>query len=170
MTELWPRRSCNAAAGEQLQPRIEGDLAQYDDHVHARKKGDLGVEMIETACDLTGRRFVARRGAAYGRRDVRILQPQPIGRVMRRRDVREARPVERRHQEIAGSTDTITGKDAARAVRSVRRRRETDEQQTRRRISKARHRTSPVLLVAIGPAFLSGDTAAVLAKARASFA
>ena len=87
--------------------------------------------MRQAARDLLGRRLVVGRRAPDRRGDERITQCQPVVRVLRRGDVREAGAMERGHQEIARAADAVAGEHAAGAVGAVRRGRETDDQQTR---------------------------------------
>src|SRR5260370_26848799 len=78
--------------------------------------------------------------------------------------VRVARAVEGAIEPIAGA---VAGEDAAGAVAAVRRGRQSDDQQPRRRIAEPRHRASPVYLVLVGRPLVVRDLLAPRHKARA---
>src|SRR5262249_24019185 len=113
------------------------------------------------------RRFVVWRGPSDGRRYERASQLQPVVGLSRRRDVGEASFIQRGHEEIAGAARTVPRKEAPRAVGTVRRGREADDQQPRTRIAKAGHRLRPIDIVAIGASLFPTNLLAVRAKARA---
>ena len=85
--------------------------------------------------------------------DVRVIKSEAVVDVTRRGDVGEARAMQRRHQEVAGAAVAIAGEHAAGAIGAMRRGREADEQQTRRRIAEAGHRPAPIGVVAVGARF-----------------
>ena len=99
--ELRPRRPNHAATLQQLQPRIEADLAERDDDAHARQVSELDVEVIETARDLFGKRFVVGWSTPDSREDVGIGEAQAIIGALRCGDVRESGAIQRGHEEIA---------------------------------------------------------------------
>ena len=74
MRELRARPDDLAAELEQLKIRIERDLAERDDHLHARERRNLRVEMRKASGDLFRARLVVRRRAANGRGDKRVGQ------------------------------------------------------------------------------------------------
>ena len=108
--------------------------------------------------------------AAHGGRDVRISQRETIVSILRRREVGESGAMERSHQEVAGSADAVSGEDAARTVRAVRRRRKTNDQQARQRIAESRNRPAPVDVIAIGAPLRPRNVPAVCAQTRAASA
>ena len=120
--------------------------------------------------DLLGRRLVVGRRAAHGRRDVSVAQRQPVVAMLRRRDVREAGAMQRRHQEVARAADAVAGEHAAGPVGAVRGRREADDEQPGARIAEAGNRPGPVGLVAIRAPLLASDARAVRAQARTALA
>src|SRR5262245_31243317 len=72
----------------------------------------------------------------------------------------------RRHQKIAGATSAIAGKDAARPVRAMRRRRQSENQHTGVRITKAGNRLRPIRLVAKCRSFGPRDLGAVVTESH----
>jgi hypothetical protein len=66
---------------------------------------------------------------------------QSIIRALRCRNVRKACAVESRHEEISGA---VSSEDSACAISSMRGRGKPDQQQSRVRITEARHWQSPV--------------------------
>ena len=78
--------------------------------------------------------------------------------------VRQARRVQRGEQEVARR---IAGEHPTRPVAAVRRRREPDEQDPRRRVTEPGHRPAPVRLVAEAGDLLDGDGLAPRDEARA---
>src|SRR5262245_46026237 len=68
------------------------------------------------------------------------------------------------HQEVARTAGAIAGEHAAGAVGAVRGRRQPDDQQPRRRITEARHRSRPVRFIAVGTPLLAADPLTVLAQ------
>ena len=102
------------AMSEQVQIRVEADLAERDDDADVRQRVELGVEVGKAVHDLFGRRLVRGRRATDGRKNERVAQPQAVVWMMRRRQVGEAGAMERRHQEVAGSADAVAGEHAAR--------------------------------------------------------
>src|SRR6185503_18085536 len=81
--------------------------------------------------------------------------------------VRESEPMER---FVEPETTRVAGEHAARAVAAVRGRRQTHDQEARRRIAEPRHRLAPVRLVTELALLLACDALAVLAQARAELA
>ena len=129
--EPWTRFDHDAARLQKLQIRVETDSSKRDDHADVRQGAQFRVEMRKAVDDFLGRRLVIRRCAAYGRRDERVPQHESIVAPLRGRDVREAETMERGHQEITGAADAIAREHATRAVRAMRRRRQSDNQQAR---------------------------------------
>ncbi len=167
--ELRTRRYAYSAAPQQLQPRIERDLAERDDDTRARQRGDFRFEVIEAANDLLRHRLVVGRSAPHRGDDVRVGQREPVIDVTRRRDVGKAGTMQRRHEEVAGAADAVAGEDAPRAIGAVRRGRQPDEQHPRIRIAKAGHRPAPIGLCPVGALLLMCDRPAVRAQARTAF-
>jgi hypothetical protein len=88
----------------------------------------------------------------------------------RRWNAGEARIMHRAHQEIARAARAVAGEDAARAIRAMRRGRQADNQQTRVRITKTRHRFAPIDVVTVRGFLLYGDALTVRAQALAALA
>src|SRR5438093_11999249 len=78
--------------------------------------------------------------------------------------------MERRHQEVAGTADTIASKGAAGPVRAVRCRREPHQQQPRARIAESWYGFAPVDLVTVREPLGPRDLPAVVPKPRAACA
>ena len=76
--ELRPRRWRHAAPLQQLQSRIEADLAERDDDANAAQVGELDLQVIEAARDLFRQRLVVGRRASHGRQDVCVGEMQSI--------------------------------------------------------------------------------------------
>jgi hypothetical protein len=82
-------------------------------------------------------------------------------------DVRKARAVQGRHQEIAGA---VSREDSARAIGSMRSRSKPDQQQSRVRIAETGHGQSPVRVETVCALLLRCNTPAVLSQPRTAFA
>jgi hypothetical protein len=76
--------------------------------------------------------------------------------------------VQRRHQKVAGSSDAVAGENPPGAVGAMRGWRETDEQETRLRITESRNRLAPVDLVTIRTPFRPRDLGAVISQTWAA--
>jgi hypothetical protein len=166
--ELRARLHLDASPAHQLQPRVEADLAERHDDLHAWQRRGLCVEMIETACDLFRQRLVVGWRAAHRHRHERVAQLQAIVRVCRCGEVRESGAIQRRHEEVARTAGAVACEHTSRAIGAVRSRRQPDQQQPRIGIAEARHRTSPVLIGAVRALLLASDSTAVLAQTRAT--
>lgn len=116
MPKPWPRRYHDPAAAKQLQPGIERDLSEGHDNADLRELCDLRIEMIETPRDFLWQWLVAWRRAPYGGQDIRIGQREAIINASRSLDIRKARTMKGRHQEVTGS---VSGKYAPGAISSV---------------------------------------------------
>src|ERR1041385_8598168 len=99
--------------------------------------------MIAAPRDFLGEWLVVRRRAADSHRHVCVLQLQSISGMCGRGHVGEAGAMERRHQKIARAADTITSEHAAGAVGTMRRGRESYDQEARVGIAEARNRAAP---------------------------
>ena len=167
MTELRARGHGHAAAIEQLQPRIEADLAEGDDDTHPREMAEFHFQVIQAACDLFRQWFVIGRCTSDRGQDVCVREMQTIIGSLRRRDIRKPGPMQRRHQEIAGA---VSGEDSACAIGSVRSRCKPDQQQSRVRIAETGHGQSPVRVETVCALLLRCNTPAVLSQPRTAFA
>src|SRR6266516_3967776 len=78
--------------------------------------------------------------------------------------------MERRHQEVAGTTDAIASKGAAGPVRAVRCRPEPHQQQPRARIAESWYGFAPVDLVTVRAPPGPRDLLAVVSQPRAASA
>lgn len=117
--------------------------------------------------DLARCWFVARRGAPHGCQNVGIVQHEPIVGTLRRRDAGEPSLVHRAHEKIARS---IPGENAPRPVRAVSGRRQTENEDSRERISEAGDRPSPVGVVSMRGFLFPGDLFAIRAQPRTAIA
>src|SRR5205809_6515775 len=97
------------------------------------------------AADLLASRLVGGWRAPYGCRNEGVAELEPVAGVARGRKIRETGAVERRHQEIARTADTVSGEDATCTIRPVRRRRQADQQQAGSCVAEPGHRLAPVL-------------------------
>src|SRR6185369_11075487 len=119
------------------------------------------------AGDLLRQRTVRGGRAAGGRRHVAVEEAQTVAARHRCRLAREARPVQRREQEIARA---VAREDAARPVPAVGGGSQPDDQEPSRGIAPARHGAAPVLLILEAPDLDRGDLAAPGAQPRAALA
>jgi hypothetical protein len=78
--------------------------------------------------------------------------------------------VQGRHKKVAGSSGSVSGKNATGAIGPVGCRSQPDDEEACRRIAKARHWAHPIRLVQEGTAFHGCDVPAMLAEPRAAFA
>src|SRR4030095_11730680 len=92
---------------------------------------------------------------------------QSITRALLCRDVRKARAVQGRHEEIARA---VSGEDSARPICSMRGWRKPDQQQSRVRIAEARHGESPVRVETVCALLLRCHATTVLSQPGTAFA
>src|SRR5258706_3443973 len=90
--------------------------------------------------------------------------------MLRRRDAGESGAMKRRHQKVAGAADAVAGEHAARAIRAMCGRRQSEDEEARERIAESGNGTSPVRLGQIRAAFFACDTLTVRSQPRASLA
>lgn len=153
--------------GEIRQIAIEGDLAKADDDANVLQGFDLGVQMCRAVSDLLRSGLVAGRRTANDGGDPGFTQLESI--VARRsfRLIGEAGLVEHGIHEISGA---VAREGSSGAVGSMGSRREAENKHTSPRIAKARHRTRPVDLISVCPAFCLSNRFAIGAKTRTSLA
>src|SRR5258706_10797943 len=105
---------------------IEGDLAKNDDNLELRPHEPQLLDQIGTAAlEFAGTRFIRRRRAVNRRSDITILKFLTILAIVRVRVARKSRFVKRRVEPIAAA---IAGEHTPRAIATVRRRRQADDQ------------------------------------------
>jgi len=167
MTERRARGHGHAAAFEQLQPRIEADLAESDDDTHPREMPEFHFQVIQAACDLFRQRFVIGRRTSDRGQDVCVREMQTIIGSLRRRDIRKPGPMQRRHQEIAGA---VSCEDSSRPIGAMRGRCKPDQQQSCIRIAEARHWQSPVRVVTVCTFLFGRHATTVLSQSRTTLA
>jgi hypothetical protein len=146
---------------------VEGEAAERHDDGDARELVDLALEPGAAVGALEGSRPVARRRAADGGCDEAVAELEPVAPVHALGLVGEARPPERAVEPAAG---LVAGERATRPVAAVRGRREADDQEPRLRVSPARHRPAPVLLVGERPPLLARHLLAPGHEPRAAHA
>ena len=100
----------------------------------------LARQVRKAVVALLGVGLFAGRRAAVDRGDPGVAESQPVVARDRRRLVREPGAVERRVEPVAGA---IAGEHAAGAVRAVRRRRQADDHDPRRRVAEPGHAAAP---------------------------
>ena len=162
------RRQRHAGRPQGRPQRGPAEAAEHDDHPQPRPQQlHLARQPRPAGVALLRCRLVRRRGAPHRRGDVDVVEAQPVVGRDRGRLVRQAGPVQRRIEPVAAA---VAGEHPAGAVRAVRRGRQTDDQDLRRRIAEARHRSSPIGLVGEGAAPLQRDLLAPGNQPRAGSA
>ncbi len=159
-----------AARIQELEVGVKRNLPERDDDADAGERVEFRVEVREAVGDLLACRLVVGRRAADRGRDEGVLQCQPVVWSLGRRDVGEARAMQRGHQEIARAPDAVAGEHTAGTVCAMSGRGEAENQQSRPRIAEPRHRPYPVRVVAIRPPLLSSDPLAIVTQPRAFLA
>jgi hypothetical protein len=104
----------------------------------------LALEIRTAVRKLRGQRLVRGRRAANSSNDIGIFQREPVAAMRRSRLVRESSAKQRVKQEISRA---IARKHPPGAVPSMRRGRESKDQQLRVRVAESRHRFAPVFTV-----------------------
>ena len=106
------------------------------------------------------------------RRQVDVVQAQPVVDVAGRGQVGVAGGVHRARQEVRRphAVAAVAGEHAPGAVRAVGGGGQADDQDARATVTGARDRAAPVLVVAVGAAALAGDLGAVVDQAGAEAA
>ena len=147
--------------------RVERHASEGDNDPHSLQQFQLPKQVGPAVSDFFRQRFVRRRRAVNRRRDVAVAQPQAVVTAHRCWFVSEAGPVQRREEPVAAA---VTGEYAARAIAAVGCGCESDDQQTRSRITEARHRTAPVVVVIKAPDLFTRDPRSPLNQTRAQVA
>ena len=103
---------------------------------------DLALQKVPAIRKLRGQRFVRGRRAAQSRGHICILQRQTIFAIRRSRLIRKPGAKQRLVKKI---TRAIAREHAPRAIRSMRRRCQAQNQKLSARIAKARNRLAPII-------------------------
>jgi hypothetical protein len=131
--------------GEGLQARGEGQSPERHDHGRSRQKSDLADQVAAAVVELAGRGTIARRSAPAGRRDERSGKTQAIAGADGLRAVGEAGGEQGPKEKVSRF---VAGEDAAGAVSSVGRRRQTNQENPRGRVAERWKRTGPIRFAA----------------------
>ena len=156
-----------ALRGEQPEPGIPRVRPERHDDPNPGQQPELEREPRRARVALLDRRLVGGRRAAHRRRDVRVEQRQAVVGAAADRPVGEPDRVQRSEEEVARR---IAGEDPTGPVAAVRRRRESEQQDARIRVTEAGHGTRPVGLVAEAGDLLAGHPLAPLDQPRAATA
>jgi hypothetical protein len=144
--ELRPgARDRDSRIRESLEAGVERQRAQSDDRRVAGEQRELPLQVLAAAILLLRKRAIARRRAPDRGRDQGAREPEPIASPARFGLVGEARLVQGAEKEVAR---LVPGEDSPRAIPSVSRRRQADDQDARPRVSEGRKRPRPVPLAA----------------------
>jgi hypothetical protein len=128
---------------------------------------ELAIQIRSTVHELLRQRLVFGRRTTYGCRDVQIPQSQAVVAVGRKRLVGEAYLVQHRIHEVARRVPCERAPSAVRAMRS---RSQAEHDDAGVGITEARHRFAPILPIAVGSAFLTGDLLPISYEAWATCA
>src|SRR6266571_1036131 len=155
------RRAAGALGGEEAVVR---HLAERDRDPESRQERELAQQPATAGRDLGRRGAVRGRGAAHDRGDERVAQPEPVVALARDGLAREAGAVERGVEPVAA---LVAGEHAPGPVGAVRCRRESDDEESRRRVAESRHGPGPVRPGAEARDLLPPHPLAVLDETRA---
>ena len=142
---------------EEIEIGVPGNAAESENGV-GTEDSDLAFKIGAAIEDFRGEWLVFRGRTADSSGDVDIGEVKTIVAADGCRLIGESSPVESFVQEVAG---TVTGEDAAGAVASMRRWRETENEKMRTRIAESGHAAAPVVPVAERTALFAGDSLAV---------
>src|SRR2546426_6661969 len=139
------------------------DGPEDDDHPEARQERPLAFQVGLTSGELDPRRLVLWRGAPHGGGDVAIPEDQSIVFRNGSRLIREAGAVQSPIQEFPAP---VSRESPPRAVASMGRRRQPDDQDLRIRVPEPWDRPTPVFPIAERGAFRASDALTVSHEAR----
>ena len=149
---------------EGISEGVEGVGAQGDEDAEGGEEHQLAFEVRETVLSFQRQRFVVRRSAADGSRDVGAGKNQAIVAVEAMGLVGEAGAVEGSIKPVAGA---VAGEDTAGAVAAVSGRSEADDQDAGGGVAEAWDWAAPVVPLAIRGALLAADGLAPFDQAGA---
>jgi hypothetical protein len=124
----------------------------------------LALQISATVENFGRQRFVVRRGATRCRRDAHVSQRQPVIGGSSIRLVSKTGVIQGLIQEDTGA---IARKHPARAIRAVRARRQSDNQQLRLWVTESGHRFTPIRPIPIRQALLARDAFPIFHQPRA---
>lgn len=137
---------------------VPSESPEGHEHPNPRHRPHFLRQKRNAPVSLLRERSVPRRGAAHDGRHPSVEELQAVVAGHRSSLVGETRPVQRTVQPVAR---TIPGEHPARAVRSVRRRREAHDQEAGVRIPEPRYGPAPIALVPKAPDLRPRDLFAV---------
>ncbi len=126
---------------DRAEGRGPAERAERHDHSSVRQQVQLALEEWSASIALRWRGCVGGRRASDGRRHVGATKLEAVVAPGRRRLAGEARPVERREEEVAR---TVAREHPPGPIATVGRRCQPDEHDPGRRIAEARQRPRPV--------------------------
>lgn len=150
MTELRSRLH-----GEKIGRSLVGKIAQTHDNAQIGEKCDFTFEKRPTGHALFWQWCVARRCTLHGNGHPCSVECEPVVTMCGRGLIGEPCFV---HRAVEPVRTAVAGEHPTRAVRSVCRRRESENQQPSRGVPEARYTATPVLVVAERGPFFSCDT------------
>src|SRR2546428_13330872 len=134
-----------------------------DDHPEARQERSLAFQVGLTSDEFDRRRLVLWRGAPYRGGDVAIPEGQAIVFRNGSRLIREAGAVQSPIQEFPAP---VSRESPPRAVASMGRRRQPDDQDFRIQVPEPRDRPTPVFPIAERGTFRASDALTISHEAR----
>jgi hypothetical protein len=155
-----------ARRGEREQAGLEREAAERQENAWLRNERDLSDEVLPAVRELLGKRSVIGRRALHRCRQKGTEELEAVSRANRFRPVGEPDGVNRPKQEVSR---LVARENAAGPVSAVSGGSETDDQETRPRVSKRGQRPAPVFLSAepagrtTGGFFAPGDEAGTAA-------
>ena len=157
-----PARDC-AAILQDREIVIVGQFTESNNDLNVAQQVEFPLQITATGANFFHRRFIVWRGAVAGRGDVGVFQLQAVVDTSTLRLCRETSRVQHAVQNVAG---TVPREHAAGAIRTMRARSQSKNQQPRVRVSKRRNRLSPVSLIFVCSAFDCRDRPAMLDQPR----
>ena len=145
------------------QERAHRQGPEGNDDSQVLQEHHLALQVWLAPSELDSRWLVVRRRAPHRSRDVAIPKDESIVFRDRCRLVRKSRSVESAIQPFSAA---ISGEGASRAVASVGRGSQADDEDPRVRVPESRDRPTPVIPIAEGGAFRAGDLLAVSHEPR----
>src|SRR5271165_3802950 len=133
---------------------IEGDLAQRHYHLHLLQDSQLAVEIRGTIRQLGGKRLVVGWGATNRGSNVTVDHLETIVSVVGIGLGGESNLIKDGIHEFARG---ISRERASSTVGTVRTRGQSQDQDPSRGVSEARHRTCPVIMIAVGTTLFAPD-------------
>src|SRR2546426_13777 len=155
--ERWPR----------FQDRVERDPPEREPHAHVFERRHFAHEVLPAMIQLLEGGLVVRRRTARGGRDVGAFEDKAVRAMKRPRRAGKPLAVKLSIEPFPGP---IPGEHPPGPVRPVRSGRQANDEEPCVGIAEARHRTSPVFLVAVRLSPHASDLGAIGAETRAALA